>query len=100
MIISWDQIQEDPIEFNYYNLYHSSTNNFSNAEIIFNTIMNCNSIENENDCESDDNCSWSNEEICYNNSIYDTSWSYEYTINDTNYFPGNENWFWILLKTG
>ena len=57
--------------------------------------MSCNNLENENDCESDNNCSWSNEEICYNNSIYDTTWSYEYSISDTNYFPGNENWFWI-----
>ena len=31
----------------------------------------------------------------YKNSIYDTTWSYEYSISDTNYFPGNENWFWI-----
>ena len=95
MTVSWEQIQEDPIEFNYYNLYHSITNDFSNAEIVYNTIMSCNSIDNEDDCESDDNCSWSNENICYNNSIYDTSWNYEYTLNDTNYFPGNENWFWI-----
>ena len=95
MTVTWEQIQEDPIEFNYYNIYHSTTNNFSNAEIIHNTIMSCNNLENENDCESDNNCSWSNEEICYNNSIYDTTWSYEYSISDTNYFPGNENWFWI-----
>ena len=97
MTVIWEETQEDLIEFKAYNLYHSTDSLINMAELIYSTTDECRDFNISNECTG--LCIWDNiNNICHNNSIMESSWSHQYSSDDTLYFPTHENWFWVEIE--